>query len=80
MLATLNHDQHPDKRKSLIAAPIHIKKNVWIGSHATVLPRVTIGENAIVAAGAVVVKDVPANTIVGGIPAKFIKTIEIETR
>ena len=42
---------------------------------ATILPGVTIGENAVVAAGAVVSKDVPANTIVGGVPAKIIKTI-----
>jgi len=49
---------------------------VWIGAGATILAGVTIGENAVVAAGAVVSKDVPANTVVGGIPAKIIKTIE----
>ena len=53
-----------------------IKRNAWIGAAATILPGVTIGENAVVAAGAVVSKDVPANTVVGGIPAKFIKTLE----
>jgi acetyltransferase-like isoleucine patch superfamily enzyme len=52
-----------------------VGKNVWIGAHATILQGVTIGDNAVVAAGAVVNKDVPANTIVGGIPAKPIKTI-----
>ncbi|WP_278853885.1 DapH/DapD/GlmU-related protein, partial [Thomasclavelia spiroformis] len=52
-----------------------IGKKVWIGSHATILPGVTIGDNAIVAAGAVVTKDVPANTVVGGVPAKIIKNV-----
>ena len=61
--------------QSLVPGQIHIKKNAWIGAGATILPGVTVGENAVVAAGAVVSKDVPANTIVGGIPAKTIKTI-----
>jgi acetyltransferase-like isoleucine patch superfamily enzyme len=59
-----------------VPKPIHIKRNVWIGAGATILPGVTIGENAIVAAGAVVSRDVPANTIVGGIPAKILKDLE----
>jgi acetyltransferase-like isoleucine patch superfamily enzyme len=53
-----------------------IGKNVWIGANATVLPGVTIGDGAIIAAGAVVTKEVPANVIVGGVPAKIIKIIE----
>ena len=56
--------------------PIHIGKRVWLGANVTVLQGVTIGDNAIVAAGAVVTKDVPANAIVGGVPAKVIKMIE----
>lgn len=76
VLATLNHGFAPDDRASLYPAPIHIGKNVWIGSNATVLPGVTIDDNAIVAAGAVVTKDVPQNTIVGGVPAKHIKNID----
>ena len=60
-------DNHP--------APIHIGKKVWIGSHVTILPGVTIGDHAIIAAGAVVAKDVPANTVVGGVPAKTLKHI-----
>ena len=55
-----------------------MEKNVWIGSHATILSGVTIGENAIVAAGAVVTKDVPAGTVVGGLPAKVIRRLEAE--
>ncbi|CAM3554135.1 sugar O-acetyltransferase [Flavobacterium chungbukense] len=74
-LITESHPLHPEQRKGLIGKPIHIKKNAWIGANATILPGVTIGENAIVAAGAVVSKDVPDNTIVGGIPAKFIKNV-----
>lgn len=54
---------------------IFIGRNVWIGSHATILSGVSIGDNAVVAAGAVVTKDVEANTIVAGVPAKFRKTI-----
>jgi acetyltransferase-like isoleucine patch superfamily enzyme len=74
-LVTENHPADPAERRSIITKPIVIKRNAWISANATILPGVTIGENAIVAAGAVVSKDVPANTIVGGIPAKFIKSI-----
>jgi len=57
-------------------APIHIGKNVWIGANATVLAGVTIGDAVVVAAGAVVTKDVQPNTVVGGVPAKLIKRVE----
>lgn len=75
-LVTENHPVDPSQRKSLVLAAIRIKKNAWIGAGATILPGVTIGENSIVAAGAIVNKDVPDNCIYGGIPAKFIKTID----
>lgn len=65
VLATLNHDINPNKRGNIHPAPIVIGKNVWIGANATVVPGVSIGDGAIVAAGAVVTKDVPKNTIVG---------------
>lgn len=52
-----------------------IKRNAWVGAGATILPGVTIGENAIVAASAVVTKDVPDNAVVAGVPAKVIKYI-----
>jgi acetyltransferase-like isoleucine patch superfamily enzyme len=74
-LLSEGHRVSPEHRQSLVPGHIHIKKNVWIGAGATILPGVTIGENAVVAAGAIVSKDVPANTIVGGVPAKIIKTI-----
>jgi acetyltransferase-like isoleucine patch superfamily enzyme len=75
-LLSEGHPVSPLERQSLVPGPIHIMKNAWIGAGATILPRVTVGENAVVAAGAVVSRDVPANTIVGGVPAKIIKTIE----
>ncbi|HPM29785.1 MAG TPA: sugar O-acetyltransferase [Chryseolinea sp.] len=76
-LITENHPVDPSKRKQLDLKSVHIKRNVWIGAGATILPGVTVGENSIVAAGAVVNKDVPANTIVGGIPAKMIKQLDV---
>jgi len=74
-LLSEGHPISPENRQSLVSGPIHIKKNAWIGANATILPGVTIGENSVVAAGAVVSKDVPANTVVGGVPAKVIKSI-----
>ena len=74
-LLTEGHPIEAGNRQSLTVAPIHIKKNAWIGANATILPGVTIGENAVVAAGSVVNKNVPDHTIVGGIPAKIIKNI-----
>ena len=74
-LLSEGHPTSREDRHSLIPKAIHIKKNVWVGAGATILPGVTIGENAVVAAGAVVSKDVAPNTVVGGVPAKFIKNI-----
>jgi len=74
-LITENHPLDPANRRALITRPIVVKRKVWIGGAATVLPGVTIGENSVVAAGAVVTKDVPDNTIVGGVPAKVVKKL-----
>lgn len=76
VLATLNHEADPKRRGNMHPAPIHIGKNVWIGANAVILPGVTVGDGAIVAAGAVVTKDVPPCTVAGGVPAKVIKEIE----
>lgn len=75
-LLSEGHPIEPDDRHSLIPKPIHIKKNVWIGAGACILQGVTIGENAIVGAGAIVSKDVADNTVVAGIPAKVIRKIQ----
>ena len=75
-LVTINHPIEPHRRRSTFCAPIVIKRNAWIGVGASVMPGVTIGENAVVAANVVVTKDVAANTIVGGIPAKVIGTFD----
>ncbi len=75
ILATINHGKNPNKRSSNYMQSVHIGKKVWIGAHVTVLPGVTIGDNAIVAAGAVVSKDVPENAIVAGVPARIIGNI-----
>ncbi|MCX2477682.1 sugar O-acetyltransferase [Pedobacter sp. MC2016-15] len=74
-LVTENHPLNPATRRGMLCKPILIKRNAWIGAGATILPGVTVGENSVVAAGAVVSKDVPDNTVVGGVPAKFIKNI-----
>lgn len=76
VLATLNHEENPEKRGNLCPSPIKIGNKVWIGSNATILPGVTIGDGAIIAAGAVVTKDVSEKTVVGGVPAKLIKKID----
>jgi acetyltransferase-like isoleucine patch superfamily enzyme len=73
-LTTTNHDF--DNRYILICKSIHIKKNVWIGAGALVLPGVTIGENSVIAGGAVVTKDVEPNVVVGGNPAKVLKRLD----
>lgn len=77
-LVTLNHDIDPENRSTTTAKPIIIHDNVWIGINSTILPGVTIGKNAIVAAGSIVTKDVEPSIIVGGNPAKFIRSIEKE--
>ena len=75
-LLSVNHPELPMKRRGVLLAPITIKKFAWLGAGVTVLPGITIGENAIVAANATVTKDVPANAIVAGTPAKIIRWIQ----
>lgn len=78
VMATLNHNEDVKKRGNLIPAPINIGNDVWIGSNTTILSGVSVGDGAIIAAGAVVTKDVKAKTIVGGVPAKYIRDIRQE--
>lgn len=75
VFATLDHGLSPEDRKTTYPAPIVLGRNAWIGSNSTILQGVTIGDNAVVAAGAVVTKDVETGTVVGGVPAKTIRKI-----
>lgn len=75
VFATLNHGLSPEDRQNTYPAPIVLGRNVWVGSNATILQGVIIGDNAVIAAGAVVTKDVEPATIVGGVPAKVIRRI-----
>lgn len=75
-LITSGHPLEPSQRRAfVIARPISIGRNVWIGAGATIIGGVTVGENSVVAAGSVVTKDVPPNTLVGGNPARVIRAI-----
>lgn len=75
-LITSGHATAPAERRAFITvAPIVIERGVWIGAGATVLGGVTVGEDAVIAAGAVVTRDVPPATLVGGVPATRIKDI-----
>lgn len=75
-LTTINHDINPFNRATTFCKPINIGNRVWIGINATICPGVSIGDNSIIAAGAVVTKNVPSNVIVGGNPARVIREIE----
>ena len=76
-LATASHPLQPEQRLKDLgnAQPITIEDNVWIGMGAQILPGVTIGKNSVVAAGAVVAKDVPQAVLVAGVPAKVIRAL-----
>lgn len=78
VIATLNHEENPSKRSNLIPSPVRIGNGVWIGSNVTVTPGVTIGDGAIVGAGAVVTRDVARNTIVAGVPARYIRDVKLD--
>ncbi len=73
---TENHPEEEELRHGLYTRPILIKRNAWIGAGVMILPGITIGENAIVGAGSIVTKDVPANTIVAGNPARPIRKVK----
>ncbi len=77
-IATINHDM-TDCHNTYTYGKVLVKKIAWLGMNVTICPGVTIGEYAVVAAGAVVTKDVPDYAVVGGVPAKVIKYIDPET-
>jgi acetyltransferase-like isoleucine patch superfamily enzyme len=78
-LITTGHGIEPSQRRNVvIAKPIVIERNVWIAAGATVIGGVTVGENAVVAAGSVVTRDAPPNTLVAGNPARVIRSIAEE--
>ena len=75
VIATLNHDLAPGRRADMHPAPVAIGRNVWIGSNATILPGVSTGDDAVVAAASVVTRDVPAGAVVVGSPARVVRTV-----
>ena len=76
-IITTGHPLEPSKRRAYVEGkPIVIEENVWIATGATILGGVTVGQNSVVAAGAVVTKDVPPNSFVAGVPAKIIRSLE----
>jgi acetyltransferase-like isoleucine patch superfamily enzyme len=76
-IITSGHPLEPSRRRaSVIAKPIVIERNVWIAAGATILGGVTVGENSVVAAGSIVTRNVPPNTLVGGNPARVIRSIK----
>ena len=74
-IVTLNHDLSPATRHDATPKPVKIGQNVWIGASCTILPGVNIGDNAVIGAGSVVVKSVPANAVAVGNPARVIKYV-----
>jgi acetyltransferase-like isoleucine patch superfamily enzyme len=75
-IITSGHPIEPSQRRNgVIAKPIVIERNVWVAAGAIIIGGVTVGENSVVSAGSVVTKDVPPNTLVGGNPARVIRSI-----
>ncbi|MCQ1999938.1 DapH/DapD/GlmU-related protein [Arthrobacter zhaoxinii] len=76
VLATLNHDLTPGRRADMHPAPVTLGRNVWLGSNVTALPGVSIGDDSVVAAGAVVTKNVPVRSLAVGSPARVIRPLD----
>ncbi|MGP5123798.1 DapH/DapD/GlmU-related protein [Glutamicibacter sp. BW77] len=78
VITTLNHDMVPSRRADMHPAKVVIGKGVWFGANVTVLPGISIGDGAVVGAGAVVTKDVAPHTVVVGVPAKQVATVPLD--
>ena len=78
-IASINHDMN-DRHLTYTYGKVTVKKNAWLGMNVTICPGVTIGQYAVVAAGAVVTKDVPDYAVVGGVPAKMIRMLDEDDR
>jgi acetyltransferase-like isoleucine patch superfamily enzyme len=79
-LISSGHPLDPDqRRRQIVAAPVVIERNVWLAAGAMVLQGVTVGEDAVVAAGAVVTRDVPPATLVAGVPARVVRTVRADS-
>lgn len=76
VIATINHSLDPAENRRNYHKPVVIGNHVWVGANVTILPGVTIHDWAVIAAGAVVTRDVPAYAVAGGVPARIIKTVE----
>lgn len=78
LVAIFDTDYHPiEPSRRTRFAPVRLGNNVWVGRSATILPGVTIGDHAVVAAGSIVTSDVPARTLVAGVPARPVRTLDI---
>ena len=77
VITTTNHTINPELREKRMqyVKPVHIGKNVWIGSGAVILPGVTIGDNSVIGAGSIVTKDIPANVVAVGNPCRVLREI-----
>ena len=82
VITTVQHPLSPKKRRQHLATafPVTIGNDVWIGANVTILPGVTIGNNVVIALGSTVTKDVPDNSLIGGSPAKLLKTLDDNTQ
>lgn len=76
VFATLNHGLAPEMRAHTYPAPVRLGRGVWVGSGAILLSGVTVGDYAVIGAGAVVTKDVPPRTVVAGVPARVVRHID----
>lgn len=75
-IVTVGHPIKPDMRQYMVADPVTIHDNCWIGANVTICPGVTIGENTVIGAGSVVTKDIPANVVAVGNPCRVLREID----